>query len=528
VNGVTFGSGDSDGFTFDPNTGRMTQYQFNVNGSSQIGKLGWNPNGTLHTLGITDPFNSADTQSCTYGYDDLGRVNNVGCPSVWAQTFTYDPFGNIQKTGNSAWLPNYNNNNQYSSISGLTPQYDLNGNLTADTFHTYTWNEYGKVAMIDTVGLTYDALGRMVEQNQSGTYYQVVYSPLGKKLAIMNGQTVKQAFVPLPGGTTAEYFSWGLSHYRHPDWLGSARLESGTTHAIIQDTAYAPFGEPYSELSGGNGEISFTGQNKDTDWLNYDFMYREYDPRQSRWISPDPAGVQAADFSNPQTWNRYAYVANNPLRFTDPDGMNYTVCDNQGKNCADLTDEQYDQWRNDNPNVQVSASGSISIVNDNGSTTKVGQESYYNEKDIQAAQQLVATQGLILNLGVRMYGGGITGGAFGWAAGEFIGGLAEGLSAEGEVAATAESGANTIVGSRRSPISVAPGTNEGTEIGGRWYTGHALDQMQGRGLMPSVIEDTIKTGTASPGNTAGTTVYATGQARVVVNSAGDVVTAMPK
>jgi hypothetical protein len=46
--------------------------------------------------------------------------------------------------------------------------------------------------------------------------------------------------------------------------------------------------------------------------------------------------------------------------------------------------------------------------------------------------------------------------------------------------------------------------------------------------MPSVIEDTIKTGTASPGNTAGTTVYATGQARVVVNSAGDVVTAMPK
>jgi hypothetical protein len=77
-------------------------------------------------------------------------------------------------------------------------------------------------------------------------------------------------------------------------------------------------------------------------------------------------------------------------------------------------------------------------------------------------------------------------------------------------------------------MNVAPGTNEGTTIGGRWYTGHALDQMQGRGLMPSVIEDTIKTGTASPGNTAGTTVYMTGQARVVVNSAGDVVTAMPK
>lgn len=42
-----------------------------------------------------------------------------------------------------------------------------------------------------------------------------------------------------------EYLSWGLSHYRHADWLGSSRLESSTTHAILQDTAYAPFGEPY-------------------------------------------------------------------------------------------------------------------------------------------------------------------------------------------------------------------------------------------------------------------------------------------
>jgi hypothetical protein len=73
---------------------------------------------------------------------------------------------------------------------------------------------------------------------------------------------------------TAEYLSWGLSQYRHPDWLGSEFLEVSTTRTIKQDTAYAPFGEPYSEVSGGNGDISFTGQNKDTDWLNYDFMYR--------------------------------------------------------------------------------------------------------------------------------------------------------------------------------------------------------------------------------------------------------------
>jgi RHS repeat-associated protein len=115
--------------------------------------------------------------------------------------------------------------------------------------------------------------------------------------------------------------SWGLSHYRHPDWPGSERLESGTARNIIQDIAYAPFGEPYAQNTGGNGELSFTGQNKDTDWLNYDFMYREFDPRQGRWISPDPAGQDSTDPSDPQSWNRYAYVSNDPLIATDPNGL---------------------------------------------------------------------------------------------------------------------------------------------------------------------------------------------------------------
>ena len=77
---------------------------------------------------------------------------------------------------------------------------------------------------------------------------------MGSKLAVMKGQTIQQAFVPLPGGTTAEYLSWGLSYYRHPDWLGSERLESSYQSGTKppQDTAYAPFGEPYAELSGGN------------------------------------------------------------------------------------------------------------------------------------------------------------------------------------------------------------------------------------------------------------------------------------
>jgi Tfp pilus tip-associated adhesin PilY1 len=63
--GLTFGTADSDAFGFDSNSGRMTQYQFTVGSTPQTvtGQLGWNANGSLASLGITDQFNSANRQS---------------------------------------------------------------------------------------------------------------------------------------------------------------------------------------------------------------------------------------------------------------------------------------------------------------------------------------------------------------------------------------------------------------------------------------------------------------------------------
>src|SRR5262249_27549236 len=63
--------------------------------------------------------------------------------------------------------------------------------------------------------------------------------------------------------------------------------------------------------------------------------------------------------------------------------------------------------------------------------------------------------------------------------------------------------ASSAVGRRRAPLKNAPYQpirNAPETIGGRDYTGHALDQMQNRGLTPTVIENTINTGTASAGN----------------------------
>jgi RHS repeat-associated protein len=350
VNYMAVGS-DNDIFTFDPNTFRITDYQFNVGSPAKQdwGHLTWNQNGTLGSLAITDALNTNDSQTCNYTYDDLGRLAsntpptpNIVCGTKWSQTISLDAFGNVSKAATvgtsfqATYVPASGPpTNRIVQIGSLVPTYDANGNLTYDattsTTHQYTWDADGKMLTIDNgsssgVCLTYDALGRMVEQGQGttcATHTEIVYSPGGSKLALLNGQTLQKAFVPLTGGATAVYNSGGLQYFRHTDWLGSSRLATTPNRTMYYDTAYAPYGEDYVGATGTGGatDLNFTGQDKDTSSWLYDLWFREYNPTQGRWMTPDPAGAAAVDPTNPQTWNRYAYVMNQPSFLTDPLGL---------------------------------------------------------------------------------------------------------------------------------------------------------------------------------------------------------------
>jgi RHS repeat-associated protein len=83
----------------------------------------------------------------------------------------------------------------------------------------------------------------------------------------------------------------------------------------------------------------------------------------------------------------------------------------------------------------------------------------------------------------------------------------------------------------RGPMTVqSPGTNSPDIINGREYTGHALDRMQQRGLVPSVIEDTIQQGTVTPGRKVGTRAHYSIDNNVTVitdSKSGRVVTTYP-
>jgi RHS repeat-associated protein len=119
-----------------------------------------------------------------------------------------------------------------------------------------------------------------------------------------------------------------------PDHLGTPRiiLDQTGSFANVKRHDYLPFGEELPAGTGGRtpamGYVAgdgvrqqFTAKERDVETgLDY-FEARYYSSAQGRFTSVDPENYQARqDLSNPQSWNAYSYVNNNPLRYIDPDG----------------------------------------------------------------------------------------------------------------------------------------------------------------------------------------------------------------
>jgi len=70
----------------------------------------------------------------------------------------------------------------------------------------------------------------------------------------------------------------------------------------------------------------FTGKERDAESGNDYFGARYYASSMGRWLSPDPINLTNARLMNPaNTLNKYAYGANNPLKYVDPDGKDITI-----------------------------------------------------------------------------------------------------------------------------------------------------------------------------------------------------------
>jgi len=133
------------------------------------------------------------------------------------------------------------------------------------------------------------------------------------------GQTNPTATVDISTATADVNNPAQTTYYYHGDHIGSSRLmTSGGGWPVWQGT-FLPYGEEYNAQMGTN-HYKFTGQERDDEsGLDY-FGARYYSNGLGRFLSTDPVHFQASMLIDPQRFNLYAYVRNNPLRFIDPKG----------------------------------------------------------------------------------------------------------------------------------------------------------------------------------------------------------------
>jgi RHS repeat-associated protein len=106
------------------------------------------------------------------------------------------------------------------------------------------------------------------------------------------------------------------------DQIGSTTILTDGAGWPVSSDIYYPFGQEATPTA-DNNHYKFTGQERDSEAnLDY-FNARHYSFAAGRFMSPDPYNG-SMDIRYPQTFNRYSYVLNNPLGYTDPTGLTCT------------------------------------------------------------------------------------------------------------------------------------------------------------------------------------------------------------
>ncbi len=287
-----------------------------------------------------------------YEYDELNRLKRAYEEGAggFDRIYGYDRFGN-------RWIDASSNNpvhevateptsiNDYSSTTNRLLRtgtgYDTAGNQTTFGQFTLEYDAENRIKKILNNGnaiadYTYDGDGRRVRKitysggTGSTTYY--THNALGQLASEYSAET------PTDIGTS----------YIFTDMLGSVRAVVSNSGAE-ECYDYLPFGRALSSADNGrsachqpNPDVAidsslpqkFTGKERDAETgLDY-FGARYYSGAQGRFVSSDPLKMSNSKIENPQSWNGYVYVSNNPLRYTDPDGLyQFADCNGSEEEC---------------------------------------------------------------------------------------------------------------------------------------------------------------------------------------------------
>jgi RHS repeat-associated protein len=351
MTGFSLGNGVAETLTYDPKRLQMTGIQATVNnttlmnltysytaaaGQMGTGSAAGNGGQLVSTNGTID----GQTESALYNYDLDGRLVNASQTSngqTAGRGYTWDVFGNrlaetdtvantqiqsltLRQAGGVTTnrISSVNNNGQNYSYT-----YDAAGNVTSDgSGNTYTYDAENRLVSVGgsaSIQNLYDFKNRRVINTEGGATTHYIWHG-NHVLAEMNGSNGSPAidYILFGNSFIATVQANGVVSYLLSDRL-SERLNLSSTGSVQGVMATLPFGEDFAE-SGTQEKHHFTTYDRDaTTRLDYS-VNRFYGPITGRFLSCDRYS-KSANRGNPQTWNRYSYVANDPINMSDPLGL---------------------------------------------------------------------------------------------------------------------------------------------------------------------------------------------------------------
>jgi len=274
-----------------------------------------------------------------FGYDHVGRltVSRSGNEArlaigeqvpllyngPYSQGYFYDQYGNL--TGRNGWggaNPAYGAG--YTNNKMNTMVYDAAGNLTdAGGGWTFTYDATGQqtYSAVGNLQNWYDGDRLRGKKSENGaiTYYL--------RSSVLDGQVVAEiaangdwarGYVYLGGQLLA--VQYGGVFWVHQDPLVKSKRVTDSSGTVVSTVELDPWG---GETNRSSNEAfqprKFTTYERDS-IASDDAMNRRYNRWWSRFEQPDPFDG-SYDLTNPQSFNRYSYVNNDPVNFVDPLGL---------------------------------------------------------------------------------------------------------------------------------------------------------------------------------------------------------------
>jgi RHS repeat-associated protein len=259
-----------------------------------------------------------------YGYDAIYQLRSATQGGNATESYSYDPVGNRSA---SLSVSSYSNNtsNELTSTSNASYTYDTSGNTTSKTDSSgttnYTWDYENRLTSVTqpgsggTVSFKYDPFGkRIFKSSSTGTS---IYAYDGTNLieeTNSSGAVVARYSQALKIDEPLAMLRGSTTSYYQADGLGSITSLSNAAGSLAQTYSYDSFGKQTNSSGSLTNPLQFTGRELDPETNLYFYRARYFDQSVGRFLSEDRLRFYGGI-------NFYPYVANDPLNYVDPSGL---------------------------------------------------------------------------------------------------------------------------------------------------------------------------------------------------------------